>query len=98
MDQLDIHHEDVLLKMFNGSLEGCARQWYRYLPISSISLLRSSWMIIFFHVVFHSYCKRIYPAKLLLDDYYEQIKSLSTNDWKNFSDEIHEYICQKGES
>jgi hypothetical protein len=28
MDQLDIHHEDVLLKMFMYSLEGEARQWY----------------------------------------------------------------------
>jgi hypothetical protein len=28
MDQLDIHHEDVLLKMFMYSLEGDARQWY----------------------------------------------------------------------
>jgi hypothetical protein len=92
MDQLDIHHEDVLLKMFMYSLEGDARQWYRSLPISSISSLKD------FHVVFHSYCKRIYPAKLLLDDCCEQIKSLSTNDWKNFSDEIHEDICQKNEA
>jgi hypothetical protein len=27
MDQLDIHHEDVLMKMFMYSLEGDARQW-----------------------------------------------------------------------
>ena len=27
MDQLDIHHEDVLLKMFMYSLEGEVRQW-----------------------------------------------------------------------
>ena len=32
MDQLDIHHEDVLMKMFMYSLEGDARGWYRSLP------------------------------------------------------------------
>ena len=37
MDQLSIHHEDVLMKMFMYSLDGCARQWYRTLPASSIS-------------------------------------------------------------
>ena len=26
MDQLSIHHEDVLMKMFMYSLDGCARQ------------------------------------------------------------------------
>jgi hypothetical protein len=51
-----------------------------------------------FHVVFHSYYKRIYPVELLLDDCCEQIKSLSTNDWENFSDEIHEGICVKNKS
>ena len=54
MDQLDIHHEDVLLKMFMYSLEGNARQWYRSLPISSISSIKD------FHVAFYVYCKRIY--------------------------------------
>jgi hypothetical protein len=40
MDQLDIHHEDVLMKMFMYSLEGDARGWYRSLPPSSISSLQ----------------------------------------------------------
>jgi hypothetical protein len=40
MDQLHIHHEDVLMKMFMYSLEGDARQWYRYLPLGSISSLK----------------------------------------------------------
>jgi hypothetical protein len=92
MDQQNIHHEDVLMKMFMYSLEGEARQWYRSLPISSLSSLKD------FHAIFHSYCKRIYPVELLLHDCCEQIKSLSTNDWENFSDEIHEGICQKNEA
>jgi hypothetical protein len=91
MDQQDIHHEDVLMKMFMYSLEGDARQWYRSLPISIISSLKD------FHVVFHSYCKRIYPVELLLDDYCEKIKFkkfLSNDDQEGFSDEINEDIFQ----
>jgi hypothetical protein len=49
------------MKMFVYSLEGDARQWYRSLPISSISSLKD------FHVAFHSYCKRIYPAERLFE-------------------------------
>ena len=59
MDQLSIHHEDVLMKMFMYSLDGCARQWYITLPASSISSLK------YFHDAFYSYCKRIYPAECL---------------------------------
>ena len=62
MDQLSIHHEDVLMKMFMYSLEGFARQWYRILPTASISTLKD------FHDAFYSYCKRIYPAKCLSED------------------------------
>jgi hypothetical protein len=32
MHQWEIHHEDVLLKMFIFSLAGDARKWYHYLP------------------------------------------------------------------
>jgi hypothetical protein len=92
MDQLDINHEDALLKMFMYSLEGDARQWYRSLPISNILSLKD------FHASFHSYCKRIYSIELLLDECCEQIKSHSTNDWENFSDQIQEGICQKNEA
>jgi hypothetical protein len=44
MQQLDIHHEDILMKMFMYSLEGDARQWYRTLPASSISSLKTFMM------------------------------------------------------
>ena len=77
MNQLGIHHEDVLLKMFMYSLEGNAIQWYRSLPISSISSIK------YFHDVFYVYCKRIYSADLLLKDCCEQFKfekSLSNNE------------------
>ena len=61
MDQLSIHHKDVLMKMFMYSLDGCARKWYRTLPTSSISSLKD------FHDSFYSYCKRIYLAECLFE-------------------------------
>ena len=94
MDQLDIHHEDVLLKMFMYSLEGIARRWYWSLPISSISSIK------YFHVVFYVYCKRIYSVDLLLEDCDEQFnikKSLINNDQKSFTKEIHEEVFQEKE-
>ena len=39
MHQWEIHHEDVLMKMFMLSLDGDAREWYRSLPPTSISSL-----------------------------------------------------------
>jgi hypothetical protein len=48
------------MKMFTISLDGDARKWYKSLPIDSIFSLK------YFHVVFHSYCKIIYPIELLL--------------------------------
>ena len=59
MDQLNIHHEDVLMKMFMYSLDGSARKWYRNLPPSSISFLKH------FHDTFNSYYKRIYPDECI---------------------------------
>jgi hypothetical protein len=40
MVQLNIHDEDVLMKMFMYLLEGDAREWYKSLPSSSISSLK----------------------------------------------------------
>jgi hypothetical protein len=42
MHQWEIHHEDVLLKMFMFSLAGDARKWYHSLPPASISSLMNS--------------------------------------------------------
>jgi hypothetical protein len=53
MQHLEIHHKDILMKMFLYSLEGYARKWYRTLLASSISSLKD------FHDVFYSHCKLI---------------------------------------
>jgi hypothetical protein len=36
MDKLNVHHEDVLMKLFMFSLERDVRLWYKSLPHSSI--------------------------------------------------------------
>jgi hypothetical protein len=64
MDQLSIHHEDILMKMFMYSLEGYARKWYKTLHASSISSLKDDC----FHDVFYSHCKIIYPAEKLFEN------------------------------
>jgi hypothetical protein len=62
MDELNIHHEDVLMKLFMFSLERDVRLWYKSLPHSSIPSLK------YFHILFHQHCKRIYSAKILFED------------------------------
>lgn len=68
MDWLDLYHEDVPMNMFMYSLEGDARQWYRYLPSSSISSLRE------FYAVFIKYCKRYFSPDILLEYCCEQFE------------------------
>ena len=55
MHQWEIHHEDVLLKMFMFSLARDARKWYHSLPPATISSLGN------FHATFTTYCQRLYP-------------------------------------
>jgi hypothetical protein len=62
MEELNVHHEDVLMKLFMFSLEQDARLWYKYLPHSSIPSLKC------FHTLFHQHCKRIYSAEILFED------------------------------
>jgi hypothetical protein len=62
MEELNVHHEDVLMKLFMFSLENDARLWYKSLPHSSIPSLRC------FHILFHQHCKRIYSAEILFED------------------------------
>jgi hypothetical protein len=69
MIQLDINHEDVLMKMFVFSLEGDAREWYRSLPPSSISSLKE------FHTVFHHRCERFFAREILLEGCCEEFHS-----------------------
>jgi hypothetical protein len=59
MHQWEIHHEDVLLKMFMFSLAGDAREWYHSLPPTSISSLRG------FHAVFNRCCQKFYSSKFI---------------------------------
>jgi hypothetical protein len=59
MRQWEIHHEDVLLKMFMFSLAGDARKWYHSLPPASISSLSE------FHAAFTAYCQELYPSELI---------------------------------
>jgi hypothetical protein len=54
--RLQIVHEDVQIKLFRFSLEGIARDWYRSLPVASISSLAD------FHAAFHLFCKEIFSV------------------------------------
>jgi hypothetical protein len=88
MQHLDIHHEDILMKMFMYSLEGNVRQWYRTLPASSISSLKD------FHDVFYSHCKIIYPAERLFENCCEGYASYiqdSASDSSSSDDEGDDY-------
>jgi hypothetical protein len=62
MEELNVHHEDVLMKLFMFSLEKDARLWYKSLPHSSIPSLKC------FHTLFHQHCKRIYSTEILFED------------------------------
>ena len=94
MDQLNIHHEDVLMKMFMYSLDGSARKWYRTLPPSSISSLKN------FHDTFNSYYKRIYPDECILEDccrgYALSMQRLE-EDFSSREDEADDYDIKKEE-
>ena len=60
--RLQVVHEDVQIKLFWYYLEGISRDWYRSLPIASISSL------VYFHAAIHLFCKGRFLADLL---YYE---------------------------
>jgi len=59
MDQIDILHEYVLMKLFMFSLGRDAHHWYKSFPPYGISSLKG------FHASFHKYCRRIYPTNLI---------------------------------
>ena len=56
MHQWEIHHEDVLMKMFMYSLEGDVHEWYRSFPPTRISSLEQ------FRVAFNKHCKRFFSS------------------------------------
>jgi hypothetical protein len=59
MHQWEIHHEDVLLKMFMFSLARDARKWYHSFFPASISSLSE------FHADFVAYYQEFYPSVLV---------------------------------
>ena len=60
MDQRDLHHDDVLMKMFMHSLDGDAHQWYFSPPHYNISSLRE------FHSTFNKHYKGIFQLNFYL--------------------------------
>jgi hypothetical protein len=78
MRQWEIHHEDVLLKMFMFSLAGDARKWYHSLPPASISSLHG------FHASFTAYCQKLYPPELIFhnccEGYHKSIQEKVVSD------------------
>jgi hypothetical protein len=68
MHQWEIHHEDVLMKMFVFSLDGDAREWYRSLPPASISSLEE------FHAAFNKHCQRYYSSELICHNCCEEYR------------------------
>jgi hypothetical protein len=69
MVQLDIYHEDFLMKMFDLSLEGDAHEWYRYLYSSIIYSLKE------FHRVFHHRCERYFSREIILEGFCKEFHS-----------------------
>jgi hypothetical protein len=66
MEHLNLHQEDVLMKMFMFSLKDDARDWYFSLPTASIATLRE------FHVAFNLHYKRYYSSDFLFHDCCEE--------------------------
>ena len=64
-------HEDVQIKLFWYSLGGIARDWYRSLPIASISSLAD------FHAAIHLFCKGRFLADLLYYECYHEFNLLN---------------------
>ena len=60
MVELNIQHEDVLMKMFMYSLKQDAQEWYFSLPAASISSLKE------FHTCFRKHCKYVFSAAFFL--------------------------------
>jgi hypothetical protein len=66
IQQLDIHHEDICMKLFMYSLQGDVCIWYQSLEPSRI------YSLIEFHVAFNLHCKRYYSSEFLFHDCCEE--------------------------
>jgi len=74
LHQWEIHHEDVLIKMFMFSLAGDACEWYHSLPPASIYSLGE------FHVAFNMHYHKLYPLELIFhsccEGYHKRIQGI----------------------
>jgi hypothetical protein len=68
MQQLDIQHEDIHMKLFMYSLQGDVRIWYQSLETSSISSLKE------FHAAFNIHCQKFYSSELICHSCCEEYK------------------------
>jgi hypothetical protein len=66
IQQLDIQHEDIRMKLFMYSLQGDARNWYHSLDLSSLSLLEE------FHATFNIHCQKFYSFELICHSCFEE--------------------------
>ena len=85
MVQLNIHDEDVLMKMFMYLLEGDAHEWYRSLLFSSISSLKKN------HTTFHHRCERFFSQEFLLEHYCEEFMLYDKDE--SFSSSSSSHYC-----
>jgi hypothetical protein len=87
MHQWEIHHEDVLMKMFMFSLDGDAREWFRSFPPASIPSLRE------FHAAFNRHCQQFYSSKLIChnccEEYKDCVQGMTVSN-ESCEDEIYE--------
>lgn len=73
MHRLQVVHEDVQIQLFFFSLEGIAFDWYRSLPIASISSLAD------FHAAFHVFCKGIFSNDFIFPECCHEFNLLNKN-------------------
>jgi len=69
----EIHHEDVLLKMFMILLAGYAHEWYHSLPPASISSLDK------FHADFDRLCQKFYSYEFVSHSYCKEYNDCVQN-------------------
>ena len=68
MQQLEIQHEDIHMKLFVYFLQGDAHIWYHSLELSSVSSLEE------FHATFNIHCQKFYSSKLICHSCCEEYK------------------------
>lgn len=80
---------DCLMKMFMETLEERARLWYERLPPTSIYSLES------LYSVFFKIYKEIYPSKVLVENFYENLHNIFQHMGIDIDDEDEQRFCSK---